>query len=42
MENMGAAYVFVETQEDWVQQAKLTATDGAARRRIRGSSRNTR
>ena len=29
-ENMGAAYVFVETQEDWVQQAKLTATDGAA------------
>ena len=30
MENMGAAYVFVETQEDWVQQAKLTATDGAA------------
>ncbi len=27
--NMGAAYVFVETQEAWVQQAKLTATNGA-------------
>ncbi|MDE0425028.1 MAG: T9SS type A sorting domain-containing protein [Candidatus Poribacteria bacterium] len=30
LENMGAAYIFVETQEDWVQQAKLTATDAAA------------
>ena len=27
-EDMGAAYVFVETREAWVQQAKLTATDG--------------
>ena len=26
-ENMGAAYVFVETRETWAQQAKLTASD---------------
>ena len=27
-EDMGAAYVFVETRDAWVQQAKLIATDG--------------
>ena len=27
-ENMGAAYVFVETRETWAQQAKLIAADG--------------
>ena len=30
VEDMGAAYIFVETQDSWVQQAKLIATDGGA------------
>ena len=29
-EDMGAAYVFVETRDAWAQQAKLTATDAEA------------
>ena len=28
LDDLGAAYVFVETREAWVQQAKLTASDG--------------
>ena len=31
LSNAGAAYVFTETSDLWSQQAKLTATDGAAR-----------
>ena len=30
VEDMGAAYVFVETQDSWVQQAKLTANEAEA------------
>ena len=29
-DDMGAAYIFVETRDDWAQQAKLTATNGDA------------
>ncbi len=29
-EDMGAAYIYVETKDTWVQQAKLIATDGEA------------
>jgi len=28
IDDLGAAYVFVETRDSWVQQAKLTASDG--------------
>ena len=30
LNDLGAAYVFVETRDAWVQQAKLTASDGDA------------
>ena len=28
LDDLGAAYIFVETRDSWVQQAKLTASDG--------------
>ena len=30
LDDLGTAYVFVETRDSWVQQAKLTASDGDA------------
>jgi hypothetical protein len=30
LDDLGAAYVFVETRDSWVQQAKLSASDGDA------------